>query len=122
MPDIFDRIDTVTFIDNENHVSINELLSTRTFISNSLSSTLDLLSGPPGAKGDPGSGGSAYFEFTQSIPSNNWQIIHNFGRKVNVSLFDDSGNEFLTDKIQLSPYNIVVVQFAIPKTGSAIVS
>ena len=77
--------------------------------------------GPQGPKGDPGapgSGGSTYVH-TQSTPAATWIMAHSLGRRVHVTLFDDSFNEIETDIVQ-GDLNTATATFAVPVTGSAV--
>lgn len=63
-----------------------------------------------------------YLEYTQTTPAATWTIDHNFGRRVNISLFDDAGKEVFTSIEQHPPYNTVTAIYSRPRTGSAVVS
>lgn len=76
--------------------------------------------GSPGPPGPPGA--DVFFQFTQSTPAQTWIIPHNFSRRVNVSMFDTTGKQFITDLEQHPPFNTVTATFSLPKTGSAVVS
>lgn len=81
--------------------------------------------GPPGPQGPPGSGGGgsgSFYEYTQTSAAATWPITHNFGRRVNLSLFDDAGKEVFTTTEQHPPYNTVTAIYSQPRTGSAVVS
>lgn len=74
--------------------------------------------GPPGPQGPAGAPGGASYQFTQSVPSSTWVINHNLNRKVHVSLFDDDGNQILSD-IEHGSLNQATVTWSSPTTGTA---
>ena len=81
--------------------------------------------GPPGVQGDPGPQGiqgpfAPTFEMQFASPSLQWVINHNMDVLPVVTLYDLSGVEISGD-ITLPDRNTVIVNFAVPIAGTAIV-
>lgn len=80
--------------------------------------------GPPGADGAPGPAGAAggsVVEHVQSVAASTWTVLHNFGRRSQVTILDNSYVEVEAD-VDQSDINTVVVTFPTPQTGTVIVS
>ena len=77
--------------------------------------------GVPGATGPAGAPGGSFFEHVQSVASASWVINHNQGRKVHVSVFDDTGHLIGAD-VEHGSLNQTTVTWAQPVTGSAVIS
>ena len=76
------------------------------------------LPGPPGPAGPPGDGSDKHYEHTQSVPSAEWTITHNLGKKPAVSVIDSGGNEWQT-AVQHVSVNECVLRFSSPFSGVA---
>lgn len=105
---------SITVVQEVNRVEIQQT-------NNTLSVSASGPQGPPGIQGPPGAAGGASFQFTQSIPSATWVINHNLDRKVHVTLYDDDGNQILSD-IEHGSLNQATVTWSTPTTGSAHIS
>lgn len=79
------------------------------------------VAGPAGARGVDGQPGGTYFVYTQATPAAAWIINHNFGRPVQVTLFDSLNNVINTDIAQGTPNQATAI-FATPIAGSAVIS
>lgn len=71
--------------------------------------------GPPGAPGIP-----LGVELFQVVPAAFWSFTHALGRKPNVTLYDTSGEEIISDV--LATDTTVTVLFATPIAGSAVLN
>lgn len=82
--------------------------------------TLDtsLVVGLPGPPGAPGSSGPPY-EHTQSSPSAEWIVNHNYGYNPTVAILNSAGQEIEATVIHMS-LNQTRVFFNQPITGKAI--
>jgi hypothetical protein len=99
----------------------------------SLASTLQGIVQPPGSIPSnyvlsvsgfaaPGGGGSdANFVFTQVSALATWNITHNLGKFPSVTIVDSSNNQVFAD-VQHTDVNSLVIQFATPFAGKAILN
>lgn len=95
---------------------VNEVTVTKT------ESTVELTApGPQGPPGPAGAAGGSVFTFTQSTPASTWIVDHNLGRKVQVTIFDASGNVVYSD-VAHGSVNQATITFASPVAGSAVIS
>lgn len=74
-----------------------------------------------GPQGDPGSGGATTYLHTQSVDSDTWVVVHNFGRRVNISVTTVGGVQVRGAVTQVSPFNVSTIYFAQPLSGFALV-
>jgi hypothetical protein len=74
----------------------------------------------PAAPVAPG-GGSQRMEFVQSTPAATWTIVHNFGMRPLVEIYDVSGEEIDADVIH-SSLNVVTIVHGAPLTGSVVLT
>lgn len=71
-----------------------------------------------GAKGEPGTGSSAGYTFTQASPLSTWTVNHNLGyRPAAVSVLSPGGVEVEAACTHTSD-NQFVITFALPYSGS----
>ncbi len=77
--------------------------------------------GPAGPPGAPGPAGGDVFVHTQSTPAATWVIDHDRGRRVHVSLLNDSDEVVFSD-IEHGSLNQTTITFPAPTTGVAIIS
>lgn len=75
--------------------------------------------GPAGPAGPAGPPGSSTILFTFGVPSTTWVCVHNLGRKVDVSIFDNNSDEIGGDVFQNPDGNSVTITFFYPVAGSA---
>ncbi|MGJ4927462.1 hypothetical protein ACQR1K_09975 [Bradyrhizobium sp. HKCCYLRH3095] len=73
--------------------------------------------GPPGPMGPPGPA-SAFFEYAQTSPLNEWIVNHNLGFRPSVAVVDDGGNAVLAAVAHPS-VNQCRISFALPMAGRA---
>jgi len=57
------------------------------------------------------------FVFNQAIPSNEWVVVHNLGKKCSVTIVDDLNNQMYA-KVVYDNNNQVTIYFNKNKTGS----
>lgn len=100
-------------------LEVNEVAVTK--VEQSVGLTSPGPQGPAGPQGPSGAAGGSVFEHVQSSPSATWTINHNLGRRVHVSIFDDSGNLVLSD-VEHGTVNQATVTWSSPTTGSAVIS
>ncbi len=73
-----------------------------------------------GVQGPPGPGGAAAVH-TQSVAAGTWTITHSIGRRVNVAVFNTSGERILVDEQQPNT-STVVITWAVPTSGMAVLT
>lgn len=74
-----------------------------------------------GDQGDPGTGGATTYLHTQSSASDTWTVVHNFGRRVSVTVTTVGGVTVRAAEQQTTPFNIITLYFAQPLSGFALV-
>ena len=77
--------------------------------------------GTQGPPGPPGSGNAQSAEFVFPLPSSQWTINHNFGRRPVVGVLGPGGAGLVAEVLHAS-LNQVIVYFDGPVTGFAICS
>lgn len=78
--------------------------------------------GPEGPQGPPGLPGFSFlFEFTQSMASTTWVIVHNLNGFPNVSTVDSLGNE-MHGGVEWDSPDQITVTFSTPTSGKAYLS
>lgn len=75
--------------------------------------------GPPGPRGPAGE--NQAFIFDQPVPSAAWVIVHNFGRLVSFSVFDDAGNYHPFVPATAADLNTLILSPNPPLAGKAVV-
>lgn len=62
-----------------------------------------------------------YHEHVQTTPASEWTVTHNLGKRPNVTIFDDDGDEVLLEVDHLTS-NSFHVLWPVPMTGTVICS
>jgi hypothetical protein len=78
------------------------------------------IQGPPGPKGDPGTGGFTYVH-DQGVPATIWTIFHGLGGYPNVTVVDSSGREVIGE-VEYIDGSVLKVKFAAAFSGKAFLS
>ncbi|MFI6819281.1 hypothetical protein ACIBG7_43320 [Nonomuraea sp. NPDC050328] len=86
--------------------------------------------GPPGPQGEPGpagppgppgpAGGDVFLYDRAGVPAATWTIEHGRGRRVHVTVIDDTGTEVTAD-VAHPDLNTTVITFAAPFSGAALI-
>ncbi len=77
--------------------------------------------GPQGPPGPQGAAGGDYVTYDRNgVPAATWTISHNLGRYPHVSIIADDGSEVSSD-VDHADVNTVVITFAVPFSGKAII-
>jgi hypothetical protein len=82
---------------------------------------LDGTNGMDGAPGAPGRDGSdvASFTYYQDAPAYEWLIMHNLGRRVDISLYDTAGTRYPAFVAEYVDENTIRLTFSLPLNGYA---
>lgn len=125
---------------NNGDITVSGDISDKNFIieSDNPVMSVTVVSGVPGVKGEKGDSPtpdevgallalylashpiSSGTVFVQNTPAATWTISHGFGRLPAVSIYDNSGQEIITDTFASSTQ--VVLTFAAPMAGIAILN
>ena len=67
---------------------------------------------------EEGSSATSYYEYVQSVPSDEWHIEHNLGRNPSVTVIDSAGTNVIGD-YEYVDYNNVILHFRGSFSGTA---
>ncbi|RLC09884.1 MAG: hypothetical protein DRI24_21120 [Deltaproteobacteria bacterium] len=65
-----------------------------------------------------GGGGDKTFTFTQAVANTTWNVVHNLGKSVSVTVVD-TGNTVVEGEVIYNSLNDITIIFSAPFTGSA---
>lgn len=77
--------------------------------------------GDEGPQGPPGIDSDAAYVFTQDVPSDTWNVVHNLGFFPNVMVVDTIMREFEGEVTQID-VNSLTIEFGYSVTGQAYLS
>ena len=98
-----------------------ELVSQQLTVISDTTSMVEVVGrGAQGPPGPPGASGGVFIH-QQVVPSATWLVEHNFGRAVNVDVYDETGCVVGTAVIEISP-NSIEVRANKPFAGRAVVA